>query len=510
MAPLHAEQGPPAAASAPFDEALEHGTAPSRVSRAARFAGLAVIGLTLLIALALFLLIAGEEPRPFWDRRSISLFGIEVFYDPSGPTLWLVLTATVVACGAAAAVVLHDLHVARRHRRTSPHTASRPLAPRRVMAETRGRFAGEVTITALIPAHDEEERLPAALASLTRQTTPPDRTIVVADDCTDGTVRIARDAGVEVVETVDNADKKAGGLNQILARLLPGMGENDAVLVMDADTQFADERFLETARRRMTDDRALMAVGGQFLGEPGHGLVGQFQRNEFARYSREIRRRRGRVFVLTGTASVFRAPAMRAVAAARGTLLPGHAGEVYDTVALTEDNEITLAVKSLGGLTVSPRECTVITELMPTWRALWRQRLRWQRGALENLGQYGVTATTLRYWAQQVGIGYSVIALSTYFLLIITMLLAISHWVWFTFWVVIGLVFMIERVVTAWSGGWRARALAVLVIPELLYDLYCNVIFVKGVADMTFSREARWVHVAPESEGPRTDGRSRR
>ena len=83
-------------------------------------------------------------------------------------------------------------------------------------------------------------------------------------------------------------------------------------------------------------------------------------------------------------------------------------------MALTEDNELTIALKSLGALMISPAECTVVTEVMPTWRALWAQRLRWQRGALENLGAYGVTAQTVRYWAQQLGIGYGVIALGCY------------------------------------------------------------------------------------------------
>ncbi len=92
---------------------------------------------------------------------------------------------------------------------------------------------------------------------------------------------------------------------------------------------------------------------------------------------------------------------------------------MYDTAALTEDNELTLAIKSLGGLMASPNGCRVVTELMPTWRNLWTQRLRWQRGALENLGAYGPAPTMLRYWAQQLGIGYSVIALSSFWLLII-------------------------------------------------------------------------------------------
>ena len=114
--------------------------------------------------------------------------------------------------------------------------------------------------------------------------------------------------------------------------------------------------------------------------------------------------------MLTGTASVIRAYALRAVAEARGPLIPGTAGQVYDTLALTEDNELTLALKTLGAKMTSPPQCRVTTEVMPTWRALWRQRLRWQRGALENIGAYGLTRATALYWAQQVALAYGVIA----------------------------------------------------------------------------------------------------
>ena len=64
---------------------------------------------------------------------------------------------------------------------------------------------------------------------------------------------------------------------------------------------------------------------------------------------------------------------------------------------------MTLALKTLGAKMVSPMQCRVITEVMPNWRALWRQRMRWQRGALENIGAYGLTRATLRYWLQQIG-----------------------------------------------------------------------------------------------------------
>ena len=142
-------------------------------------------------------------------------------------------------------------------------------------------------------------------------------------------------------------------------------------------------------QRSSTGVADLDAVGGVFVGDDSPGLLSQLQRNEYLRYGRDISRRQGRVFVLTGTASLFRADALAAVAAARGSVLPGNRGDVYDTFSLTEDNELTIALKTLGARMISPRDCRVTTELMPTWRDLWHQRQRWQRGALENIGMYG-------------------------------------------------------------------------------------------------------------------------
>jgi cellulose synthase/poly-beta-1,6-N-acetylglucosamine synthase-like glycosyltransferase len=176
--------------------------------------------------------------------------------------------------------------------------------------------------------------------------------------------------------------------------------------------------------------------------------------------------------------------------------LPGKHGDVYDTIALTEDNELTLAIKSLGGLMISPSQCTVVTEVMPTWSALWVQRLRWQRGALENLGSYGMTPATFRYWAQQLGIGYGVIALTSYSTLIAVMVMALNGWIWFPFWIGLGLLFVAERVVTVWKGGWQARLLSVLLLPELFFAVVLNAVYVRGIVDITIGRRARWQHVS--------------
>ena len=182
-----------------------------------------------------------------------------------------------------------------------------------------------VRCTVLVPAHNEEAILGQTLASLAEQTRQPDRVVVIADNCTDATVEVARRHGVEVVETTCNTEKKAGALNQVLADLLPRADRHDVVLVMDADSTLSDN-FLEVALGLLEDDPDLIAVGGLFYGDAGGRLVGQFQRNEYGRYQRLVARKLGRVFVLTGTASVIRSYALRAVADARGTPSRGHLG----------------------------------------------------------------------------------------------------------------------------------------------------------------------------------------
>lgn len=355
---------------------------------------------------------------------------------------------------------------------------------------------GPVRTTVVIPAHNEEAKLGGTLAALQAQTRPPDQVIVVADNCTDRTIEIAERAGVEVFQTRGNIHRKAGALNQALYRYLPTLVRNHAVMVMDADT-ILDPRFIEVGAARLESDPVLSAVGGLFYGEDGHGVIGQLQRNEYTRYALQLRARKGRVFVLTGTATMFRVEAMLDVAAARGLYLPGDAGSVYDIEAITEDNELTLALKSLGATMVSPPQCRVTTELMPTWGDLRRQRLRWQRGALENIASYGITRATARYWGQQLGLGYGVIALWLALLLIVLTVLAVDTWIWFPFWMGVGAVFVAERVLTVWAGGWRARALALLVIPELLYDVFLQTVFITSLVNIVLGRRKSWGHVRP-------------
>ena len=334
-------------------------------------------------------------------------------------------------------------------------------------------------IHVLVPAHDEEVSIGATLASLRQQTLRPASITVLADNCSDHTAGAALIEGAAIATTVGNTDHRAGALNQYLQQNLLAMDPRHFILVLDADSTL-DPRFLETAIRRMSADPGIGAVGGVFLGNEPRSLLEQAQANEYVRFARAVARKQGRVMVLTGSATIYRVSALLQVAEQRERRLPGRMGDSYDTAALTEDNEITLALKHLGWRMVSPHECTVRTELMPTLGDLHRQRLRWYRGAVENLRAYGWTTVTSRYWVQQVGLLLCTLVVGL-FVAITAVDLALGLVPWSPLWIAVALLFMVERLVTVWrNGSRRGRLVALGLLPEIAYDLFLQATFVRA------------------------------
>jgi cellulose synthase/poly-beta-1,6-N-acetylglucosamine synthase-like glycosyltransferase len=443
-----------------------------------------------VVAIAVALLIAAHSSTHGRHSIDISfgLFGVDVAY--ATPTLELVLAGLLTAVASVLVVQGLDAWAAKRVTELARQPSDAIGRPLRSEA-TRTRPPGSITVTAVIPARNEALHIGSTLTSLRSQTMPPTSVWVIADNCTDDTAEVASAHGASVYTTVENRHRKAGGLNQLLAKLLPTMGPFDTVLVMDADTVMVDD-FLERAVTEFDANPDMDAVGGVFYGDDTPGLLAQMQRNEYRRYGRDISRRKGRVMVLTGTASLFRADALTAIATARGSVLPGEQGQVYDTYSLTEDNELTLAMKTLGARMVSPRECRVRTELMPTWRTLWNQRQRWQRGALENIGMYGYSSATARYWVQQFALGYGVIALMSFLVLSVLSWFASGVLVAVMFWSVLGILFAVERTATVWDGGWRARLLAAPLVIELCYSIVLQLVYVKSLVDIALGRSKHW------------------
>jgi len=104
-------------------------------------------------------------------------------------------------------------------------------------------------VIALVPAHNEADWIERVVANLLTQTCPPDRVVVISDNSTDTTARLARQAGAEAWESEDNRNKKAGALNQALARLLPFLDNDDFVFIQE--NEFArDGRIIDRRGNR--------------------------------------------------------------------------------------------------------------------------------------------------------------------------------------------------------------------------------------------------------------------
>ena len=345
-------------------------------------------------------------------------------------------------------------------------------------------------IIALLPAHNEQEGIGAAIDGLRSQTCPPDRIIVIADNCTDETVQVARSLGAEVIETVGNTSKKAGALNQALAALLMELPGDDVILVQDADSAL-DAPFIENAMKKVAQGYG--AVGGVFRGDDRRGFVAHLQRNEYARYARDVARLKGRCLVVTGTAAMFRVDVLREVSAARlaGKIPQGDGrGGVYDTTVLTEDNELSFAIMHLGYRIISPKNCTLVTETMPTWGDLWKQRLRWKRGAVENCVQYGLTRITWRYWGRQALTAAGVIVTAIY-LATLVWALCTGTFNLHPFWASITMIFVLERVITVRYRGWKYMLPAALMY-ELSLDLFLQACHARAYFDALTRRARAW------------------
>ena len=117
----------------------------------------------------------------------------------------------------------------------------RTRAPR---ASTRRRFV------ILIPARNEEQRLPLLLASIAALDYPRDlvSTIVVADTCTDGTATVARAAGVMVCE---RSNLQHVGKGYAIEFGLREIGDAyDALVLVDGDCSMSPN-LLDAFNRRI-------------------------------------------------------------------------------------------------------------------------------------------------------------------------------------------------------------------------------------------------------------------
>lgn len=124
-----------------------------------------------------------------------------------------------------------------------------------------------LAVGVVVPARDEQELLPGALAALQVATDAVARRgvavdlLVVADSCTDGTVEVARAAGVRVLEVRAGAvgPARATGLRHLLGRLRSVPTHRVWLATTDADSRVPPHWLL--GHLELADTGADLVVG---------------------------------------------------------------------------------------------------------------------------------------------------------------------------------------------------------------------------------------------------------
>ena len=114
-------------------------------------------------------------------------------------------------------------------------------------------------VTVLIPAHNEHLVLAKTLHSIFPQLAENDRLLVVADNCSDDTAKIAEAAGAEVIERFDPERRGKGYALDFGVRHLRS-NPPDVVIVIDADCQVGEGAIDRLARICAEADRPVQAL----------------------------------------------------------------------------------------------------------------------------------------------------------------------------------------------------------------------------------------------------------
>ena len=111
----------------------------------------------------------------------------------------------------------------------------------------------------LMPAHNEEAVIQATLSTLTPQLHPTDRLVVVADNCTDATADIARQAGATVLERQNDRQRGKGYALDFGLRHL-STDAPDVLVMVDADCQVQPGAIDAIANLALTTQRPVQAT----------------------------------------------------------------------------------------------------------------------------------------------------------------------------------------------------------------------------------------------------------
>jgi biofilm PGA synthesis N-glycosyltransferase PgaC len=227
-----------------------------------------------------------------------------------------------------------------------------------------------LTVTVLIPAHNEEAWIGETLRSVRRQTLQPDEVIVVDDCSSDRTGEIAAHHGATVLRTPVNR-LKASAQNYALRQI-----RTDVVMTLDADTILHPEAIFHlVADLEAGHD----ATNGAVMPQSRRGIWTRARLIEYAiamRLHKRVQRNLGSVLVLSGCVSAFRTEVLQRLGG-------------FQERTVTEDLDMTWSLH-LDGYRVGYAPKALCYPAEPaTWKLFKAQVRRWAAGMFQTIGVHG-------------------------------------------------------------------------------------------------------------------------
>lgn len=248
-----------------------------------------------------------------------------------------------------------------------------------------------LTVTVLIPAHDEAATIERCITAVRTSTHPVEQIIVVADACTDNTAALAKEAGADVVIETDFKDK-AAAQNAALWDIT-----TDVVVGFDGDTWPDPDCIRLMVEHIERDD--LDATCSTILPAQGdvvpYTKTSRWGRMEAAFFTRQRRfayalgrrwwrlcqAKVGRIQVLTGACYAFKTEAIHGIGG-------------FPNGLITADMDATWALHGSGrkldytgdamAYTLDPEDFRTYRNQMRRWSSGYYQNMAKHRGQLRN------------------------------------------------------------------------------------------------------------------------------
>ncbi|NET35953.1 MAG: glycosyltransferase family 2 protein [Cyanothece sp. SIO1E1] len=227
-------------------------------------------------------------------------------------------------------------------------------------------------VTVLVPAHNEASGIAATLETILPQLEEPARLVVVADNCTDATAAIARQAGAIVIEREDREHPGKGyALDYGLQSMAPEPPE--VVIVIDADCQVENGAIEQLAQAAMQLKRPIQAT--YLMERPNHpGPKDSVSALAFM-VKNLVRliglKRLGLPCLITGTGTAFPWSVISQISLASGNIV--------------EDMQLSVDLAIAGHAPIFWPAARVTGRLPQQDEAATSQRTRWEHGHLQTL-----------------------------------------------------------------------------------------------------------------------------